>query len=212
MSYILEALKKAQAERQLGDTPTINAVSIQVASPNAASARTPLWAILAAALVATAIAAIFWWRQDAKAPQVATLAVTPAAPAVLVRPAAPVVLAAPAPPQPQPIVVPDAIPAPMAAPAPARPTPEAAAPSARQPAPEEALPFARDLPEQVRSSLPQVVFGGYMYSPNPADRLLLIDKVLRHEGEEVAPGLTLEKLLPKAAVMNFRGTRYRVAY
>ena len=51
-----------------------------------------------------------------------------------------------------------------------------------------------------------------MYSPNPADRLLLIDKVLRHEGEEVAPGLTLERLLPKAAVMNFRGTRYRVAY
>lgn len=213
MSYILEALKKAQAERQLGDTPTINAVSIQVASPNAASARTPLWAILAAALVAAAIAATFWWRQGAPAGE-ATLVVTPAPPAVLVRPAAPVVLAAPAPPQPPPIVVPDAIPAPMAAPAPAPPAPQAAAPSARAPgpAPEEALPFARDLPEQVRSSLPQVVFGGYMYSPNPADRLLLIDKVLRHEGEEVAPGLTLEKLLPKAAVMNFRGTRYRVAY
>jgi general secretion pathway protein B len=211
MSYILEALKKAQAERQLGDTPTINAVSIQVASPAAASARMPSWAILATALVAAAVAAIFWWRQGAPAGE-ATLVVTPAPPAVLARPAAPVVLAAPAPPQPQPIVVPDAIPAPMAAPAPARPAPQVAAPSARQPAPEEALPFARDLPEQVRSSLPQVVFGGYMYSPNPADRLLLIDKVLRHEGEEVAPGLTLEKLLPKAAVMNFRGTRYRVAY
>jgi general secretion pathway protein B len=77
---------------------------------------------------------------------------------------------------------------------------------------EDALPFARDLPEQVRSELPTVAFGGYMYSKNPADRLLLIDKVLRHEGEVVAPGLVLEKLLPKAAVMNYRGTRYRVAY
>jgi general secretion pathway protein B len=28
----------------------------------------------------------------------------------------------------------------------------------------------------------------------------------------VAPGLLLEKLLPRAAVMNYRGTRYRVAY
>ena len=70
----------------------------------------------------------------------------------------------------------------------------------------------RDLPEQQRSGLPQVTFGGYMYSKNPGDRLLLIDKVLRHEGEEVAPGLVLEKLLPQAAVMNYRGTRYRVAY
>ena len=80
------------------------------------------------------------------------------------------------------------------------------------PAPEENLPYVRDLPEPQRSSLPQVSFGGYMYSKNPADRLLLIDKVLRHEGEEVAPGLVLEKLLPRAAVMNYRGTRYRVAY
>jgi len=57
-----------------------------------------------------------------------------------------------------------------------------------------------------------VTFGGYMYSSNPSDRLLIVDKALRHEGEEVAPGLVLEKLLPRAAVMNFRGTRYRVAY
>lgn len=57
-----------------------------------------------------------------------------------------------------------------------------------------------------------MVFGGYIYSKNAEDRLLLVDKVLRHEGEEVAPGLLLERLLPKAAVMNFKGYRYRVAY
>jgi general secretion pathway protein B len=70
----------------------------------------------------------------------------------------------------------------------------------------------RQLPDAVQSGLPRVSFGGYMYSANPADRLLLVDKTLRHEGEEVAPGLVLEKLLPKAAVMNYRGVRYRVAY
>jgi general secretion pathway protein B len=36
--------------------------------------------------------------------------------------------------------------------------------------------------------------------------------MLRHEGEEVAPGLVLEKLQPKGAVMNYKGYRYRVAY
>jgi general secretion pathway protein B len=54
--------------------------------------------------------------------------------------------------------------------------------------------------------------GGYIYSPNPAERLLLVDKTLRREGEEVAPGLVLERLLPKAAIMNYRGYRYRVGY
>jgi general secretion pathway protein B len=36
--------------------------------------------------------------------------------------------------------------------------------------------------------------------------------VLRREGEEVAPGLKLEKLNPKEAVFNFKGYRYRVPY
>jgi general secretion pathway protein B len=80
------------------------------------------------------------------------------------------------------------------------------------PAPEESLPFLQQLPESVQGGIPRVAFGGYMYSANPADRLLLVDKALRHEGEEVAPGLVLEKLLPRAAVMNYRGVRYRVAY
>jgi general secretion pathway protein B len=77
---------------------------------------------------------------------------------------------------------------------------------------EEKLPALRELPEAIQRSVPPLVFGGYMYSKNPADRLLLIDKALRHEGEEVAPGLVLEKLLPKAAVMNYKGYRYRVPY
>jgi general secretion pathway protein B len=86
------------------------------------------------------------------------------------------------------------------------PTPAAAA------APEDSLPLVQQLPEQIRSQIPRMSFGGYMYSANPADRLILVDNALRHEGEEVAPGLVLEKLMPKAAVMNFRGIRYRVAY
>ncbi|MFL6674575.1 MAG: general secretion pathway protein GspB, partial [Massilia sp.] len=69
-----------------------------------------------------------------------------------------------------------------------------------------------ELPDAVQREVPKVTFGGYIYSPNPADRLLLIDKTLRHEGEEVAPGLVLEKLMPTAAVMNYRGYRYRVGY
>jgi general secretion pathway protein B len=95
-----------------------------------------------------------------------------------------------------------------AAPEPAR---TAAAP-VTPPAGDEALRSLQQLPEALRREIPQVSFGGYIYSPTPGESLLLVDKMLRREGEEVAPGLVLERLLPKAAVMNYRGTRYRVAY
>ena len=92
---------------------------------------------------------------------------------------------------------------PVAAPAPAVPP---------TPAAEESVPGMRDLPEPIQRQIPAIAIGGYIYSKNPADRLLLIDKVLRHEGEELAPGLVLEKLQPKAAIFSFKGYRYRVPY
>jgi general secretion pathway protein B len=216
MSYILEALKKAQAERQLGSAPTIHAPQpAQLVATGATPNRKHLLIGLAAGVVLASGAAYVAWRQHAASrPQVA--AVVPAPAAV---PPAP---AAPARRQPEPVralaaadtrparktehlaAVPRAkAPAPAAAPATPAATPGAADDNVR--------PLA-ELPEAVRQQVPQVVFGGYMYSSNPADRLLLVDKVLRHEGEEVAPGLVLEKLLPKAAIMNYRGYRYRVAY
>ncbi|MES2015737.1 MAG: general secretion pathway protein GspB [Pseudomonadota bacterium] len=217
MSYILEALKKAQAERQLGSAPTIHALPIQAApAPLAGTGRTPLWIALGAGMLLAAAAGVMWSGALAPAPAPAP------APALLPEPVAvvqPAMVAAPvpapavvvhAPPAPAPVVVSKPRPVPVVT---APPAPKLAVePVVVASAPEEVLPYARDLPEALRRDLPQVVFGGYMYSKNPADRLLLIDKVLRHEGEEVAPGLMLEKLLPKAAVMNYRGTRYRVGY
>ncbi len=79
-------------------------------------------------------------------------------------------------------------------------------------APEENYPLLRELPESLQRDVPRVAIGGYIYSKNPADRLLLVDKILRREGEDVGSGQILEKLQSKAAVMNYRGTRYRIPY
>ncbi len=116
--------------------------------------------------------------------------------------------------QPQPLPPPVATIAPPPRPQAAQPepAPAAAVPPSPKAAPEEPVMNLRDLPEPIQRSIPQIAVGGYIYSKNPSDRLLLIDKVLRHEGEEVAPGLTLEKLQPKEAVFNFKGYRYRVPY
>jgi general secretion pathway protein B len=203
MSYILEALKKAQAERQLGSAPTLSAVPVGALPADAAAARRrPAWIALSAVALAAALAVLAWRLQ---APAVKPAAPVRTAPvAIAVTPALPPPAATP------PLaVVPPSAPAPK----PAAPKPVVAKPA---PAPvaaeEEKLPALRELPEPIQRAVPPLAFGGYMYSKNPADRLLLIDKALRHEGEEVAPGLVLEKLLPKAAVMNYKGYRYRVPY
>ncbi len=233
MSYILEALKKAQAERQLGNAPTIHAPPPMYAAPDRAQGGNRRNLVIGLGLgVLVAAGALLWVRHGGEQPvRLAAAPVTAPAPAptaVVVPPVAP----APAPtPTPAPAPAPReaapvaAKPAPAKVAAPALPpvrvaeAPVSAVPvvpapvaAAQQPAGEENLRTLQQLPEAVRREIPQVSFGGYIYSPTPGESLLLVDKMLRREGEEVAPGLVLERLMPKAAVMNYRGTRYRVAY
>ena len=229
MSYILEALKKSQAERQLGELPSIHAPQVQLhdGAASASARRTPVWLALGGVAVAVAAALLLWqpWQADAAAPAVAAVvpavlaqavpaplpvaappaAVAPAPVAAFVPPAAtaaPVHHARPVA-EPKQETPGQAVSPPVAAPAPAVPP---------TPAAEESVPGMRDLPEPIQRQIPAIAIGGYIYSKNPADRLLLIDKVLRHEGEELAPGLVLEKLQPKAAIFSFKGYRYRVPY
>ena len=233
MSYILEALKKAQAERQLGATPTIHAPTLHSVAdqPAGKGVKKPaLVALVAMGAVIVALLALVWNKsqptptavqQPAMAPQQAAAVPTPpaAAPmqAVAARAApaaAPAIAIIAAPAEPPPV----AKAAEKKPEAPAEPSRAAIAPVAPPAAAPAAAPqdevtqTMRDLPEPIQRAIPQIAVGGYIYSKNPADRLLLIDKVLRHEGEEVAPGLLLEKLLPKSAVFNYKGYRYRVPY
>jgi general secretion pathway protein B len=268
MSYILEALKKAQAERQLGNAPDIHTPApVPAAAAAAAATRKPLLIGLGVGVLVAGVAAGLVWRAKTPAGEPAVLARNEAAPVAPVAPVAPAgaapaaVVAAPTPAAPAPAPAApapapaaaapapaaqparrmsdaDAVPAPAApqhaatrprhhapppAPAAARepvpeavylpaPTPAPAPARTPDPIPEESLRTLQQLPEAIQREVPKVAVGGYIYSPNPADRLLLVDKMLRREGEELAPGLVLERLMPKYAVMNYRGTRYRVAY
>jgi general secretion pathway protein B len=222
MSYILEALKKAQAERQLGSSPTIHAPTLQATQPSLSTARfsKPMLLALLGMAVVIGVLLVLVWRPAA--PAASAEPVTPAvAPQVAATPSARPVQAAPTP-LPAPVAdLPQSVanlarastPAPVeqaAAPAAPRSAIQAAAQAAV--ASDEPVVNLRDLPEPIQRAIPQVKVGGYIYSKNAADRLLLIDKILRHEGEEVAPGLVLEKLQPKEAVFNFKGYRYRVPY
>lgn len=261
MSYILEALKKAQAERQLGSSPTIHAPTLQAGAHTAASGRLKrpvVLALVAMAVVIVVLLVLMLRPASLVAPAVSSAPAMPAGsvdavavvpqqtgpvpqlPAALPEPVTALpesVIALPPPvtalPPPvatvtMPLAQPSTSPGKSAsAPAqsssplarPSTPAASMAAPApAATPAPataakvEEPVLNLRELPEPIQRAIPPVTVGGYIYSRNAADRLLLVDKILRREGEEVAPGLLLEKLNPKEAVFNYKGYRYRVPY
>lgn len=230
MSYILEALKKAQAERQLGNAPTLHAPTLRAGTQAQQGVKKNTWlmvAALGAMAAALAVLAVLLWRpaalpasSPAASPSESPAAVLAAAPAALQpEPSmsapeatpAPLPLPAPVAALPPPVATTTTITAPARAVSAPAALPAAAAPAATATSVEPVLNL-RELPEPIQRSIPPVVVGGYIYSKNAADRLLLVDKILRREGEEVAPGLLLEKLNPKEAVFNFKGYRYRVPY
>lgn len=229
MSYILDALRRADAERERDPARGIHA---QPAAGVAATdrRRMPGWAWPAGAAAIVAVAAAVAWERSGPAPVAATPAVAqvqpapePVVPAPLavaetVSPPAPPPL--PAPPAERPRVQPPVAkaaapapaPAPVAAPAPA--VVAAVAPVAVPPTPaaaERVYNFA-ELPPDVQRELPKLAIAGGVHSENASQRMLIVGGQVVNEGAEVAPGLVLEQIRARTAVLRFRGYRYSVPF
>ena len=224
MSYILDALRKADAQRERDPARGIHAQPATLSAPTENSALpSRLW-LAVSAMVAGAVVlvvAIWWlgWLARPASPAASTAAVSAAAPRVTVAPAvAPVAAAAPAAPATE--LLPAALPAP---PPPAREVPKTAPgvtaypPATAYPPPPAASAPVRllsmaELPADVQRELPKLAISGGVYSPTPAQRLLIVNGQVLNEGAEAAPGVLLEQIRPKTAVLNFRGYRYGVPY
>mgnify|MGYP000093046163 CR=1 FL=1 len=162
-------------------------------------------------------------------PAVATAPVAPPAQPPATAPVAPVQTApvqAARPTSPQPAVVtapPPAatarVPSSGATPAPATPNARAAAPaqdplrvdsSLREPAPK--IVSVQELPDNIRRELPQLTVGGAMHSDVAANRMLVLNGGVFREGDQPAPGVVLEEIRLKSAVLRYKGHRYSISY
>lgn len=212
MSYILDALRRADAERERGGVPGLHTQAM--AEPGdeeeTAARRRGLapWQWLAIGLAGGLAVAVAWtWRGEEPPPLA-----PPPPPTLPVQQAAPAAAAPPptttiAPPEPAATPAGPVAIAPMrAAPAPA-PAPGTAATPAATIARVNSL---AELPAEARAGLPALAFGGSIYSGTPANRLLIVNGQLMHEGDALGPGVTLEQIKPKAAVLNIRGQRFEV--
>ena len=69
-----------------------------------------------------------------------------------------------------------------------------------------------DLTPEARAQLPAVNVNGSSYSKDPAMRMLIVNGKVVQEGGEIAPGLTVETIEPRSAVLNHQGLRYRIGF
>lgn len=245
MSYILDALKKAETDRHAGTALKIDAPVARFLAPPPRRVRHAPWLWIVVSTAAVLVACFLWLgpfsKDQEKKEEVLAVATAPAErtestqqtqPAQSTKPTEP---AEPitAMPQPSDIVEKKAKPLPAAKPVPKRMEKKAAArkPAATTPvvqepakmskaetsktevAREEApLPILSELPEQIQREIPRFALDGYLYSDNEADRSVLINRRLLHEGDEIASGLVLERMTRKGMVLSYRGYRYQAPY
>ena len=224
MSIILDALKKAETERHLGQLPSLHSPSSAATRSGVAGTHrisSAVWfsSVAAALLIAVGVGWFYWSEslpaQRAHVVQQKLALERPAEPVIVVMPDREI----PVPP-PLPLPIPVAVIKPALI-APAKATQSVPPPSDKPAitattvtttASQERIVALADLAPALQRELPALVIGGSMYSDNAADRMLLVDRRLLHEGDEAGSGVVLEKIMPKEAILRYRGARFRINF
>jgi general secretion pathway protein B len=206
MSYVLDALRKSEQERQMAAGEAGSVLHPVMVERREFSWRLPV-AVAVALVLAAVSGALVWTRLQPAAP-----VQPPVAPAQHL----PVVQTAP----------PSIAPLRPPTPAPVRPSAAAAEMATARPADEHRLPVvatapgrgdsteasaksaANALPPALLKELPPLVVSGFIRDDQAGSMAMIDDKLVR-EGDEVIPGLRLEKVLADGALFSYKGYRFR---
>ncbi|MDO8208635.1 MAG: general secretion pathway protein GspB [Gallionella sp.] len=217
MSYILEALKKSDQQRQRSAAPTLPAATVAVEAT-----RKPVYYGLLAVVLLGAGIAIGWlrpWQAELPAPEAkysaakASIQVSQqAAPTPLYSSSEMAGKTVQQSPTPNLTQQPAARVAAMQAAAPVRTgKPGAAAPVPPEnpaDAPQQAIPVT-ELPVSIQQEIPAMTIQFHAYSSIPANRLVSINSLMLHEGESLMPGLKLEQITVEGMIFSYKGYRFQ---
>ena len=208
MSYILEALRKAEKERRRvarTDLPPPFTEEVQLKK------RSPSWMFLLIAAVFISTALLIVWtkpwesqgpsssaRGDAQ-PQSATRETSAVArqdrgdstDALRKTPAHEPVQSSNLPALPSP-------PLPLSANSASLRSPE------QHVSPQRA-PLLHELPPSVQGSIPEITISAHYYDSDPPSRVTTVNGRVMHEGQTVSPGLTIERITPSGVVFGYQG-------
>lgn len=208
MSYLLDALRKAERERRLGEVPDLGTETVDgTASSGSGLPVWAFWLIGTVVVVNLGGMAAMWWawsaEPSASSPAAAETAPMPAPPAEVAAAIDPAEKAMP------PADTPDepvARPAPESAPVP-EPNQPLASPSEQD---DDTVPTRRGLSAAQQQRLPELAMSGLLYSSIPGRSFVLINGRRYHQGERTAAGPAVESIDENGAILNHEGLRFRL--
>jgi len=232
MSFILDALKKSESDRQRQTAPAL--FEVKVAAPRR---RYPLWAVGLAVLLGVNILFLLWFvlRQPAAPAPQASSAVVPAQPPAAATPPGMVTVPATSTyiPANAPAAVSNGSDAGVIAPGAAPPLVEEPMLSGQEPSvppdydardyrpaltPEQANAVAaarrsgslpsRDEVLAQGAQLPELRLDLHVYDPDPAKRFVFINMRKLREGETLPDGVQLISITPTGAKLSYHGTQF----
>lgn len=191
MSYILDALKKSEQQRQHDAAPAVQ--SLQRPGVTRSQRRGSVWLpiVLAVVLGNALLFAGIWWLQTPKG--VVEKGVTPEVSAPVAQASVPLTQASD-PAKQSPAVIPTAV---VETPT----TPPAAKSRVQE---------LWEIPDPVRARLPALTYSFHVYSSDPERRTIIINDKRMREGSAIADNLVLESITEDGVVLGFEGYRIQV--
>jgi len=195
MSYILDALKKSDQQRNIGTPPTLQVAQAMMPAPKRPSILS--YGLLAAVLLCAGVAIGLLRPWQAEQMPSETGPVVQRSPANISQQAAPPTMPA----------SPD-IPGNTAheiATAPVRQKPANPATNAQA----QQVTSFDELPVQIQREIPEIAVQLHAYSSKPSERFAYINSKKLREGDSVMPGLMLEQITPDGMIFSYKGYRFR---
>ncbi|MBI3524335.1 MAG: general secretion pathway protein GspB [Betaproteobacteria bacterium] len=196
MSFILDALRKSDQQRQRHATPTLMTAQTPAAQPKPFAWG--WYAVLAVVLIGAGIL-IGWMHQWQAAPVEAAIQPDAGRP---LESSAQKLIPAPLPVTP---VVPEKPGKPERQPPPAA---VAASPAIAGTPPESGVLSLSELPSALQQEIPKLTILVHSYSSKPQDRYVFINDRMWRENEYPLPGLKLEQITPEGVIFSYKGYRF----
>ncbi len=70
--------------------------------------------------------------------------------------------------------------------------------------------FLRQMPEDFQRRVPGLAVNIHLYSANESENVVYINDRQYRRGEEVTPGVRLEQIVPEGVVLSYEGKRFKV--
>ncbi len=197
MSYILEALKKADQQRKRGTTPGLPAAQGELRRP-----FQPVYYGLFAIVLLVVGMLIGWlrpWQAEPPNPSSSIAKVPEVSPEVVKQKVQELPLPnKPKPEIPKPVEV-QVVKTQLVKPQPAD-------------LPQSAVVLAfTELPDQIQREIPAMAVQMHAYTLNPVDRVVSINSHMLGEGGLLLPGLRLEQITPDGMIFSYKGYRFQRA-